>query len=84
LVVLDEATSSLDSDTDELIREVLRANFADCTVISIAHRVSLGRVQRFANRKLILTKEATILEADMVIKMDAGHVSAVITPSEVL
>jgi ATP-binding cassette subfamily C (CFTR/MRP) protein 1 len=40
LVVLDEATSSLDSDTDELIREVLRTNFADCTVISIAHRVS--------------------------------------------
>jgi ATP-binding cassette subfamily C (CFTR/MRP) protein 1 len=84
LVVLDEATSSLDSDTDELIREVLRANFADCTVISIAHRVSLGRVQRFVTRKLILTKEATILEADMVIRMDAGRISAIGIPSEVI
>jgi hypothetical protein len=35
-------------------------------------------------RKLILTKEATILEADMVIKMDAGRVSAIGMPSEVI
>jgi ATP-binding cassette subfamily C (CFTR/MRP) protein 1 len=84
LVVLDEATSSLDSDTDELIREVLHTNFADCTVISIAHRVSSRGVQRFVTRKLIFTKEATILEADMVIKMEAGHVSAVGKPIEVI
>jgi ATP-binding cassette subfamily C (CFTR/MRP) protein 1 len=44
LVVLDEATSSLDSETDGLIREVLRTNFMDCTVISIAHRVSAESV----------------------------------------
>jgi ATP-binding cassette subfamily C (CFTR/MRP) protein 1 len=84
LVVLDEATSSLDADTDELIREVLRTEFVDCTVISIAHRVGLGRVQRFVTRTLILTKEATILEADLVIKMEAGHVSAVGKPIEVI
>lgn len=41
LVILDEATSSLDVDTDALIRNVLRLEFVDCTVISIAHRVSL-------------------------------------------
>jgi hypothetical protein len=35
-------------------------------------------------RKLIFTKEATILEADMVIKMEAGHVSAVGKPIEVI
>ncbi|KAI5206442.1 putative ABC transporter [Aureobasidium subglaciale] len=64
LVVLDEATSSLDSETDTLIREVLHAEFADCTVISIAHRA------------------ATITEADMVIMMDAGRVSATGRPSE--
>ncbi|KEQ97882.1 hypothetical protein AUEXF2481DRAFT_63168 [Aureobasidium subglaciale EXF-2481] len=40
LVVLDEATSSLDSNTDSLIREVLHTEFADRTVISIAHRVT--------------------------------------------
>jgi ATP-binding cassette subfamily C (CFTR/MRP) protein 1 len=45
LVVLDEATSSLDPQTDELVREVLRTNFAGCTVISIAHRVSAENVQ---------------------------------------
>lgn len=39
LVILDEATSSLDAETDTLIRNVLRTEFVDCTVISIAHRV---------------------------------------------
>lgn len=40
LVVLDEATSSLDAETDAVIREVLNTSFKDCTIISIAHRVS--------------------------------------------
>lgn len=41
LVILDEATSSLDAETDSVIRDVMRSEFVDCTVISIAHRVSL-------------------------------------------
>ncbi|THY25676.1 putative ABC transporter [Aureobasidium pullulans] len=37
LVVLDEATSSLDAETDAIIRGVLNTSFKHCTVISIAH-----------------------------------------------
>jgi ATP-binding cassette subfamily C (CFTR/MRP) protein 1 len=84
LVILDEATSSLDSETDNVIREVLRTKFADCTVVSIAHRVSAEKVQRVDTRQLIFDKEATMIESDMVIKMDAGHVSAIGKPSELL
>lgn len=50
LVILDEATSSLDAETDALIRDILRSEFVDCTVISIAHRVSL--LQRILDRIL--------------------------------
>ncbi|KAJ7635711.1 P-loop containing nucleoside triphosphate hydrolase protein [Mycena polygramma] len=38
-VILDEASSSLDLETDKKIGEIIRSEFADCTVISIAHRI---------------------------------------------
>lgn len=40
IVLLDEATSNLDYETDQIIQAVIRDNFATCTVIAIAHRVS--------------------------------------------
>ncbi|KAJ6536775.1 P-loop containing nucleoside triphosphate hydrolase protein, partial [Mycena vulgaris] len=38
-VILDEASSSLDLETDKKIGEIIRSELADCTVISIAHRI---------------------------------------------
>jgi ATP-binding cassette subfamily C (CFTR/MRP) protein 1 len=40
LVLMDEATSSLDDDIEELVHKLLREEFKDCTVISIAHRAA--------------------------------------------
>lgn len=40
IVVMDEATSSIDNETDELIQAMLRDNFADATVLMIAHRLN--------------------------------------------
>lgn len=40
IVLLDEATSNLDHETDQIIQAVIRDDFATCTVIAIAHRVS--------------------------------------------
>ncbi|KAL6554116.1 Canalicular multispecific organic anion transporter 2 [Orobanche minor] len=40
VLILDEATASVDTDTDNYIQQTLKRHFSDRTVITIAHRIT--------------------------------------------
>lgn len=60
ILVLDEATAAVDLETDDLIQAIIRSQFENCTVLTIAHR--LNTIMDY-DRVLVLDK-GTIAEFD--------------------
>jgi ATP-binding cassette, subfamily C (CFTR/MRP), member 1 len=72
ILLLDEATAALDSDTNNAVQEVLRTHFSDRTIFTIAHRLdtvidsdriltmSAGVVFEFERPDVLLETEGSI------------------------
>ncbi|CAJ2668412.1 unnamed protein product [Trifolium pratense] len=60
ILVLDEATASIDTETDSLIQKTIREETSGCTVITVAHRIPTV----IDNDMVLVLNEGRILEYD--------------------
>uniref|UniRef100_A0A914DEW8 ABC transporter domain-containing protein n=1 Tax=Acrobeloides nanus TaxID=290746 RepID=A0A914DEW8_9BILA len=84
ILVLDEAAASVDMETDQLIQRTIKEQFADCTVLTIAHRLhsviesdrlmvlDTGNVREFDSPKSLLENHNSLFYS---MALDAGIVS---------
>ena len=60
ILVMDEATAAVDLETDDLIQNTIRAEFRDCTVLTIAHRINTI----MDNNRVMVMDQGKIVEFD--------------------
>ncbi|XP_078036751.1 multidrug-Resistance like Protein 1 isoform X5 [Augochlora pura] len=83
VLILDEATASVDLETDDLIQSTIRREFSECTVLTIAHRFNTildsdrvivldnGRIMEFDSPDVLLRNPSSLFYG---IAKDAGLV----------
>ena len=63
IVILDEATASIDHNTDELIQKTIRSSFRDCTVITVAHRLNT----------ILDNSRIMVIDSGRIVEFDTPH-----------
>ena len=63
VLILDEATANVDHQTDLLIQKTIRSEFANCTVLTIAHRLNT----------IIDCDRVMVLDAGEIIEFDSPY-----------
>jgi ABC-type multidrug transport system fused ATPase/permease subunit len=78
--MLDEATASCDVQTDAMVQGVIRRVFADCTVLTVAHRL---HTIADSDRIMVLA-EGQIVEFDapsVLLKQPGSHYRGLVEES---
>ena len=100
ILVLDEATAAVDLETDALLQNTIRNEFADATIVTIAHRLNtiLGELEYHDGRLTRLSKELRHVfglnisqidlffnaDYDKILVLDKGNVAEYETPAALL
>nr|ALU63337.1 canalicular multispecific organic anion transporter 1 [Oryzias melastigma] len=61
ILILDEATAAVDLETDDLIQNTIRKEFAHCTVLTIAHRL----------HSIMDSSRVMVLDAGKIVEFDS-------------
>ncbi len=85
ILVMDEATASVDFQTDQLIQSMIQRQFSECTVITIAHRLHtvlnwFVHVYAF----FFYVKTIMLINSDEILVLDGGRVVEKGTPLELV
>nr|XP_023028665.1 multidrug resistance-associated protein 4-like [Leptinotarsa decemlineata] len=64
ILMLDEATANVDPQTDALIQKTIRTKFANCTVLTVAHRLNT----------IMDSDKVLVMEAGQVMEFDHPHI----------
>ncbi|XP_047650496.1 multidrug resistance-associated protein 1-like isoform X1 [Phacochoerus africanus] len=86
ILILDEATASIDFETDSLVQTTIRKEFSDCTILTIAHRLhsvmdsdrvlvlDSGRIAEFETPQKLICQKGRFFEmlTEAGIRQDLG------------
>ncbi|RZB40999.1 ABC tran and/or MMR HSR1 domain containing protein [Asbolus verrucosus] len=64
ILVLDEATANVDPKTDKFLQTTIRQKFANCTVLTIAHRL----------HTIMDSDRVAVMDAGVVVEFDHPHI----------
>ena len=85
VIAMDEATASVDLETDQYIQTMIRTQFVGCTIVTIAHRLHTI-MDRFVSSCLFIFTLSfiVVIYSDRILVMDNGNAVEFDSPERLL